>query len=120
MSPGSFSVPALASGPWSHSAPPANPLACRTRRRAFTLVKLLAVIRILLIMLVLIAPAFTQLNAARVITKASYDISGLLEEARVYAKANDTYTWVGFYEEDASQSTITPATGRVIVSVVAS
>ena len=37
--------------------------------------------------------------------------------------ANNTYTWVGFYEEDASQSSTNPATagvGRLVMSIVAS
>ena len=39
------------------------------------------------------------------------------------ARANNTYTWVGFFEEDASQPSTNPATagtGRLVMSVVAS
>ena len=31
------------------------------------------------------------------VTNAAYTIKGVLDTARTYAKANNTYTWVGFY-----------------------
>ena len=70
-------------------------------------------------LLALVVPAFTQVNAARVVTNATYTVAGTLENARAYAKANNTYTWVGFYEERAVSSG-TADVGRVIVSAVAS
>ena len=42
-----------------------------------------------------------------------HPIKGVLEQARTYAMANHTYTWVGFYEEDASQSSTNPPTPGV-------
>ena len=74
-------------------------------------------------LLALVAPAVTGVNSARQVTVAAYEIEGTLDTARAYAKANGTYTWVGFFEEDGSQSSRTPAlagSGRVIVSTVAS
>src|SRR5213075_3166192 len=50
-------------------------------------------------------------------------IKGVLDTARTYAKANSTYTWVGFYEEDVSQPSTNPptvGTGRLVMSIVAS
>jgi len=47
----------------------------------------------------------------------------VLDTARTYAKANNTYAWIGFYEEDVSQPSTTPAaagTGRLVMSIVAS
>src|SRR5213596_34315 len=80
------------------------------REGGFTLLELLIVVGIIAVLLVLIAPAFTY-------------IKGVLDTARTYAKANNTYTWVGFFEEDASLSSTNPATagnGRVVISIVAS
>src|SRR5205823_11186004 len=42
-------------------------------------------------------------------------------QARTYAMANNTYTWVGFYEEDVSSTTpASPGSGRLVMSIVAS
>ena len=89
----------------------------------FTLLELLIVIGIIGLLLVLIAPAFTYIKGGNDVTSAAYTIKGVLETARTYAKANNTYTWVGFYEEDVSQASTNPATagvGRIVMSIVAS
>ena len=95
--------------------------------RGFTLIELLIVISIIAILMVLLAPAFTSLKSAGDVTSAAYTIKGVLDTARTYAKANNTYTWVGFYEEDVSQPSISHGTdpctgcvGRVVISIVAS
>src|SRR5438477_892210 len=96
------------------------------RRRltsGFTLIEVLVVIGIMILLTALLTPAFTNLKRAGDVTSAAYTIKGVLEQARTYAMANHTYTWVGFYEEDASQSSTnppTPGVGRLIVSIVAS
>jgi type II secretory pathway pseudopilin PulG len=90
---------------------------------AFTLLELLIVVGIIAILFVLIVPAFTTIKSGTDITSAAYTIKGVLDTARTYAKANNTYTWVGFYEEDVTQSSTnpaTPGTGRVVLSIVAS
>jgi Tfp pilus assembly protein FimT len=88
------------------------------------LVELLIVVGIMGILLVLMAPAFTYIKGGNDVTSAAYTIKGALETARTYAKANNTYTWVGFYEENvanpASPNSDTPAVGRIIISIVAS
>ena len=69
------------------------------------------------------APAFTYIKGGTDVTSAAYTIKGVLDTARTYAKANNTYAWVGFFEEDATQASTNPATsgvGRVVVSIVAS
>jgi len=90
----------------------------------FTLIELLIVIGIMGVLLVLIAPAFTSIKSGTDVTSAAYTIKGVLDTARTYAKANNTYTWVGFYEENvenaASPNSSSPAIGRVLMSVVAS
>jgi prepilin-type N-terminal cleavage/methylation domain-containing protein len=92
----------------------------RERASAFTLVELLIVIGIIAVLLVLIAPAFTNLKSAGDVTSAAYTVKGALDTARTYAKANNTYTWVGFYEEDISQPPGTVGVGRLVMSIVAS
>ena len=93
---------------------------------AFTLLELLIVVGIIAVLLMLIAPAFTSLKSAGDVTSAAYTIKGALDTARTYAKANNTYTWVGFYEEDTTAATPTnnnppyPGKGRVLIATVAS
>jgi type II secretory pathway pseudopilin PulG len=98
----------------------------RERASAFTLLELLIVVGIMGLLLVLIAPAFTTIKGGTDVTSAAYTIQGVLDTARTYAKANNTYTWVGFYEEDATATTPTnntpayPGKGRVLLAIVAS
>ena len=95
----------------------------RDRSRGFTLIELLVVMSIIAILLVLMAPAFTTLKSGADVTGAAYSIKGVLDQARTYAMANNTYTWVGFYEEDvstASTNPVTPGIGRIVMSIVAS
>src|SRR5467141_2549142 len=90
---------------------------------AFTLLELLIVVGIIGLLLVLLAPAFTTIKGGTDVTSSAYTIKGVLDTARTYAKANNTYVWVGFYEEDVSQASTSPATagtGRVVISIVAS
>ncbi|HZS57149.1 MAG TPA: prepilin-type N-terminal cleavage/methylation domain-containing protein [Bryobacteraceae bacterium] len=67
----------------------------RVRSGGFTLLELLIVISIIALLMVLIAPAFTNLKSAGDVTSAAYTIKGVLDTARTYAKANNTYTWLG-------------------------
>ena len=93
------------------------------REGGFTLIELLVVMSIIAILLVLMAPAFTTLKSAGDVTSAANTIKGVLDQARTYAMANNTYTWVGFYEEDVSKPSANPATtgiGRIVMSIVAS
>ena len=96
---------------------------CGRRSFGFTLLELLIVVGIIGLLLVLIAPAFTYIKGGTDVTSAAYTIQGVLDTARTYAKANNTYAWVGFFEEDATQASTNPATsgvGRIVVSIVAS
>src|SRR5438094_2541879 len=76
----------------------------RERASAFTLLELIIVMGIIGVLLVLIAPAFTSIKGGTDVTGAAYTVQGVLDTARTYAKANNTYTWVGFYEESAATS----------------
>jgi type II secretory pathway pseudopilin PulG len=93
---------------------------------AFTLLELLIVAGIIAVLLVLLAPAFTTIKSGTDVASAAYTIKGVLDTARTYAKANNTYTWVGIYEEDTTATTPTnsvppyPGKGRVLLATVAS
>src|SRR5205085_10203734 len=84
----------------------------------------MVVIAIMVLVVAFIAPAVTSLKSAGDVTSAAYTVKGVLDQARTYAKANNTYTWVGFFEEDVSQPSTTPQAtagiGRIVISLVAS
>jgi Tfp pilus assembly protein FimT len=90
----------------------------------FTLVELMVVIGIIILLMALLAPALTNLKSAGDITSAGYNIGNLLEQARTYAMAHNTYVWVGFEEVDISKDPTanpqTSGTGRIAIAVVAS
>src|SRR6266516_1360215 len=98
--------------------------AVASREGGFTLLELLIVVGIIALLLVLVAPAFTSIKSGTDVTSAAYTIKGVLDTARTYSKANNTYTCVGFYEENtenpASPNPDTPRVGRLIMSIVAS
>ncbi|MDQ3623231.1 MAG: hypothetical protein M3463_12180 [Verrucomicrobiota bacterium] len=79
---------------------------------------------IIVIIMALLAPALTGIRAASGVTKAAYEISGILEQARTYAMANHTYVLAGIAEVDAAQPESArpqvPGVGRVAVVTVAS
>jgi len=87
----------------------------RERASAFTLIELLVVVGIIALLLVLMAPAFTYIKGGTDVTSSAYTIKGALDTARTYAKANNTYTWIGFAGSIGSN-----VTGNVAISVVAS
>jgi prepilin-type N-terminal cleavage/methylation domain-containing protein len=87
----------------------------RRRLCGFTLLELLIVVSIIGLLMVLIAPAFTTIKGGTDVTSAAYTIKGVLDSARTYAKANNTYTWVGF-----AGSIGDTVTGNVALVVVAS
>ena len=82
---------------------------------------------VMVLMMALLVPAFSARKAGDT-TAAVFQMAGVLDNARAYAMANNTYAWVGFYEEN-SASTISTTTappyspagiGRVILATVAS
>ena len=84
------------------------------KRNAFTLLELMVVIGITILLMALVVPAFTNLKGAGDVTSAAYTIKGVLEQARTYAKANSTYTWVGF--AGSIGSTVTGNAALVVVA----
>lgn len=103
---------------------PEPPFATRHRGAdAFTLLELLVVIAIMAVMAAVLLPALTGIKGAGDVNKSAYDIAGILEQARAYAMANNTFVWVGIFEEDPTAPATTPATagtGRIVVATVAS
>ncbi len=95
-------------------------LSQRERASAFTLLELLIVIGIIVILMVLIVPAFTTIKSGTDVTSAAYTIKGVLDTARTYAKANNTYTWVGFAGSIGPNTPPDLITGQVKMAIVAS
>ncbi len=98
----------------------------RIRSGGFTLIELMVVIGVIVLLASLLAPAFTNLKGAGDITTAAETIAGTLAHARIHALANNTYTWVGFYEEAATSTSATnaippyPGKGRLLLAIVRS
>jgi len=93
--------------------------------KGFSLIELLVSVSIITLMTSLVVPAFTSILKSNGTDSAVCDIKGAIEAACSYARANNTYTWVGFYEEDvtAAASIMSPpytGRGRVLIAVVAS
>lgn len=92
---------------------------------AFTLVELMVVIGLMTLLLALMIPALNPLKTAADLTSAGYRINGALQQGRAFAMANNTYVWVGFYEENSGASTPTNTVppyagrGRVVIGSVA-
>jgi hypothetical protein len=86
----------------------------------------MVVIGVILLLACLLAPAFTTLKSAGDITIAAETIAGMLAQARSHALANNTYTWVGFYEEAVTTTSASNATppypgkGRLLLAIVRS
>lgn len=69
---------------------------------AFSLTELLVVICIIALLAASSMPAITALGRGSQVTHAASTLAGLLEQAREYAVAQNTYVWVGFYQDTSS------------------
>jgi prepilin-type N-terminal cleavage/methylation domain-containing protein len=68
------------------------------RARAFTLVELLVVVAIMALLVAVGTVSLQGISSSGKFDKALTEISGILEQGRAYAVAQDTYVWVVFYE----------------------
>lgn len=75
---------------------------------------------VIVLLLGLFLPALVSRKGSQDVTTAAYNVAGALATARNYAMANNTYTWIGFYEQDYG-STATPGAagvGHVTIGIV--
>ena len=85
---------------------------------AFSLIELLSVMAIIGMLTAAVIPALNSITGGSTVTKAAFDISSTMEQARAYAMANNTYVFVGLTEvngtvaESAAQQA---GNGRVVV-----
>jgi prepilin-type N-terminal cleavage/methylation domain-containing protein len=91
----------------------------RTRVSGFSLIELLCVVAIISVLTSLVTFSVLGTKSSRDLANAAYNIQGMIEQARTYAMAENTYTWIGFFEENPSTPG-TSGTGQVVVSIVAS
>jgi Tfp pilus assembly protein FimT len=80
---------------------PSGPV--KRRVSAFTILELLTVIGIMALVSVASMPAVSALTKSSKINQAMSQITSTLEQARQYAVANNTYTWVAFYQDSTAQ-----------------
>jgi type II secretory pathway pseudopilin PulG len=90
------------------------------------LIELLVVMGISALLMILLVPGFSHLQRAGDVTTSAETIAGTLAQARTYAIANNTYTWVGFYEESTTATNPTATAppysgkGRLLMAIVQS
>ncbi|OJV02706.1 MAG: hypothetical protein BGO12_14835 [Verrucomicrobia bacterium 61-8] len=88
---------------------------------AFSLVELLVVMAIMITIMGIAAPAFSGISRAGNVSSAAYEVASIIEDARSYAMARNTYVWVGLLEENVTATTPGSAgKGRIVIGVVAS
>ena len=73
-------------------------------RFGFTLIELLVVVGAIIVMMALAIRAMNAIRGNGDFMGEVYDISGLVEQARAYAMANNTYTLAGIMEVSGSVS----------------
>ena len=94
------------------------------QRSGFSLIELLVVMAIIGMLSAVAIPAISSIKGGGDLMKAAYDISGVIEQARSYAMANNTYVFVGLAEVDASNAESAAGqqsgTGRVVLAAAGS
>jgi type II secretory pathway pseudopilin PulG len=87
-------------------------------------VELLVVVGVIVLMMTLAVPAFNSIRGGTDFTSVTYDLSGVLDQARAYAMSNNTFVLVGIMEVNSSAGTNAnpqvSGTGRIAVAVIAS
>jgi Tfp pilus assembly protein FimT len=75
---------------------------------------------IIVLLAALVGPAINAINGSGNLSKTASDISDLLQQARAYAMANNTYVYVAIDEFDANNAKLVQGNGRIAVAIVAS
>ena len=94
--------------------------------KAFSLIELLTVIGFMSLMLAMTVPAVTSMKGSGDFRRSVDSVELTLNRARTYAITQNTYVWVGFYEESATETGVTsalppfPRRGRLVLGVMAS
>ena len=90
--------------------------------KGFSLLELLAVIAIVAIISGITILSLSGINTSQQMNQAINKTEGALNRARAYAIANQTYTWVGFFEKDPANTSLPAADGKgeLLISIVAS
>ncbi len=82
------------------------------------------VVAAIVVMTSLSIPAFNAIRSETDFTSEVYDVAGMLNQARSYAVANDTYVLAGIVEvsgaQDSSASPQVTGTGRIAMATIAS
>ena len=86
--------------------------------RAFTLVELLVVISIIAALSVIVIPAVSSMSAADDVNQAAARIENVLSEAVSFAKANNTYVRLGFYESKPLASNPTAVDNEITLLLI--
>lgn len=86
---------------------------CGGKTSGFTLLELLTVMAVMSILVALVMPVIGTIQSGHSFTKSVNDLSGILESARNYAQARNTYVWLGLAQQANNP-------GRVYVATVAS
>lgn len=85
------------------------------RRRGFTLTELLVVVAIMALLTTVGLPSIGGIGSAGKMTQAVVELSGLMDQARQYAVAQNTYVWIAFLKDTTAQNQ-----DQVTVAVIAS
>lgn len=104
---------------WSRFVP------LRRQSPAFSLVELLTVMGFMSLLVAVTMPALNSLRGGGDFTRGVDEVALTLNRARTLAMTQNTYVWVGFYEESASASgggELPPYSGRgqLVLGMVAS
>ncbi len=92
-------------------------LAHRPSARGFTLVELLVVLAIIVLLASLTVPAISALQKSNDLNAATSSVQGILDEARTFAMANNTYVFVGVEETQFVLGNAAPASGSGRVAI---
>ncbi len=84
----------------------------RPRKLGFSLLELILVISVMSLMVAFSGPLISSVVLEQGMNKSVYDLRSVLQQAKSYAMAQDTYVWVGLFETDEN------GYPSVVVSVV--